>query len=511
MAPLAPAWLPRTAVVVALVALLALLPARSSTAPAAGKNDDPVWLFDPLHVNEIDLDASGAALSSLRAEPKKYVDAQITLHNGTSNYGPYTVGLKLKGHSSFRDLDGKAAFKIKFGHSVPKQEFEGLKGLMLNNMAQDPSMIAEATASLMLAAIGVPSSRVGFAWVRLNGDDYGLYATVETVDKSFAKRWFPSTQHIYEANYTDDVVPGEAQRFNVSVGSSKDVSDLEALIRAAAGDAPGWSERMSPVADLTEMALAFAAEHYMGQWDGYSYGSTQAQPNNYDLHSDSAGRFSMILTGTDQTWVDGPNFGLTGNGALFRECLAATGCQPLYMAALRQIAANRKVQELASTARRIDAAVAPWRRRDPRLEQSVADSEAQAETKIAFIASRPAQLERWLGDSASSKASPAPATSVRPVLGKPVAMPAFPRAGRQFSVSVPVMRSDNGRPLRSGTLIAGASLGTVTFAHTDSFSHGTARLLLVLPRTAKGKLLRVKIELTAARRTALGVYTYTVR
>ncbi len=88
-----------------------------------------------------------------------------------------------------------------------------------------------------------------------------------------AKRWFASTQHVYEANYTTDVIPGDADKFDVSVGSSKDISDLKALIQAASGDATGWSERMKPVADLAEMARVFAAEHYIGQWDGYSYGS----------------------------------------------------------------------------------------------------------------------------------------------------------------------------------------------------------------------------------------------
>ena len=44
-------------------------------------------------------------------------------------------------------------------------------------------MIAEATSSIMLRAIGLPASRVGYAYVRLNGDDYGLYANVEKIDK----------------------------------------------------------------------------------------------------------------------------------------------------------------------------------------------------------------------------------------------------------------------------------------------------------------------------------------
>src|SRR3954453_14492600 len=160
----------RGTVLVSLIA--AALPAAGTTS------DSTAWLYDPLQVNGIDLEASARALDSLAANPRQYVDAQITLHDGTKTYGPYDVGLKLKGHSSFRDLDGKAAFRISFGHAVPDQEFEGLKGLTLNNMVQDPSMIAEAASSIMLTAVGVPTSRVGYAYVRLNGDDYGLYSNV---------------------------------------------------------------------------------------------------------------------------------------------------------------------------------------------------------------------------------------------------------------------------------------------------------------------------------------------
>lgn len=51
--------------------------------------------------------------------------------------------------------------------------------------------------------------------------------------------WFASTRHIYEANYTNDVIPDDAGKFNVSSGSSRDVSDLERLIAAASGDPAG--------------------------------------------------------------------------------------------------------------------------------------------------------------------------------------------------------------------------------------------------------------------------------
>ena len=132
----------------------------------------------------------------------------------------------------------------------------------------------------------------------------------------------------------------------------------------------------------------------------------------------------MIVTGTDQTWVDGPNFGLTGNGVLFRECLADAGCQPLYIAALRQIAANKQVADLAATARAIEAVIAPWRPRDPRREQSVADGEAQADAKIAFMAARPAELDRWLGNGSPPHRDPGSG-----VVGETAARKAGRRAG----------------------------------------------------------------------------------
>jgi len=367
--------------------------------PAAqgGQAADPTaWLYNPLQVNAIDLTASPAALDSLRAKPTDYVNAQITLHDGATAFGPYNVGLKLKGQTSFRGLDGKAAFRVKFDYSVHGQEFQGLKDLTLNNMVEDPSMIAEAASSIVLRAIDVPAQRVGYAWVRLNGAVYGLYSNVETIDKVWAKRWFPTTQHIYEANYAVDVTPGGVDDYDVKVGSSKDRSDLEALVEAVSGPQAGWYARLKPVADLAEMARAFAAEHYIGQIDGYSYGSTQSQPNNYDLHSDDAGRFTMIVNGTDETWIDSSNFGVTGNGLLFRECVADPLCQPLYIAALRQIAANRQVAGLAATARKIQAVIAPWRKRDPRKEQSVAAGEALAASKIARMAIRPTELANWL-------------------------------------------------------------------------------------------------------------------
>jgi hypothetical protein len=393
-----------------LFALLALSAALvlSLAGPTASGADDVSWLFDPLQVTQIDLEASPVALSQLAAAPTEYVDAQITLRSGSDTFGPYRVGLKLKGHSTFRQLDGKSAFKVKFAFSVPGQKFEGLKALTLNNMVQDPSMIAEATSSLLLRATNVPTARIGYAYVRLNGADYGLYANVETVDSVLAKRWFPSMQHVYDGNtYGTDVVPGALEGFDVQEGPAADLRDLEALATADAGGAGTWSDRMQPLADLSELTRAWAAEHYIGQWDGYSVGAFPAQPNNYYLESDATGRFSMIISGTDQTWLERAPFGVYGNGLMMRHCAEDAPCRQLYVDALREIAANPVLATIADQARAMRAAIAPWRALDPRKESSAGEGETQADAKIAVMEARPAELAAWLAHPSFVDAKPA--------------------------------------------------------------------------------------------------------
>jgi hypothetical protein len=525
----------------------------SNTVAPDTEEDDPAWLYDPLQVTEIDLEASEAALAQLAAHPDEYVEARITLRNGSSTYGPLVVGLRLKGHTTFRTLDGKAAFKIKFGHVVAGQRFHGLKGLTLNNMVEDPSMIAEATTSLLLQAIGAPTARVGYAYIRLNGADYGLYANVETVDAVMAQRWFTGTQHIYEGEFGMDASPGRAAEFEVDEGSSIDRSDLEALSVANAGGADGWWERMQPVADLVEMTRVWAAEHYAGHWDGYSVSAADpGKPTNYYLHSDLTGRFSLITSGTDQTWLERSAFGVYGNGVLMRGCVADATCRALYVDALRQIAASPAVAALPAQARAIRIAIAPWRALDPRREQSIAEGEAYADAKIGTMDARPAELAAWLaspsfvdakveppvseggdgaptGPSSTSTVTPqsspvgapplvvapqkplTPPLVVRPVLGKPVAAPAKPVAGKRFTFLLRVTRSDTGAPLLTGKMDCAPTVVGKLLTHTDSFKAGKARLSFVVPKTAKGKLLKVRIAITASGRTAGHTYSYAVR
>ena len=327
--------------------------------PLAARADDADQVFDPSGVALIDLTIGEAAQDALAADPGEHVDATLSLEFGDLTYGPETVEVRLKGHATFRPLGKKSAFKVKF----PKaNRLLGLKSMTLNNMVQDKSMIHETLGYEILRAADIPAPRTGFAYVRVNGKRYGLYLELETYDDISMKRLFASTQHLYEADdYGVDVVPGGASAYQVEEGDEDDLSDLEALIDAANATGGGWSDGMAATADLDEITRMWAGEQYIGHWDGYSVRTGANWPNNYYLHSDASGRFSLLPSGIDQTFVVGDPFPGNGDGLLAVNCRADSSCLAAFRDRLGDVAAGADAMHVGARLDAIAATVARWR------------------------------------------------------------------------------------------------------------------------------------------------------
>jgi hypothetical protein len=84
-----------------------------------------------------------------------------------------------------------------------------------------------------------------------------------------------------------------------------------------------------------------------------------------------------------------------------------------------------------------------------------------------------------------------------PVIGKPATVPARPAAGKRLTLSFPVTRSDDGKTLASGKVTSAVSVAGKPVPHTQSFTRGVARLSLLVPTTAQGKRLTVKLTIKA--------------
>ncbi len=485
--------------------------ARAEPAPG-----EAAPIYDPGTVTVVDIGLSPEAIDELEEDPDEYVEGTfaLTFTDGTPGGEGETielaneVGIRLKGKvGSFRPLTGKAGFKVKF-NEYAKQRLFGLKKLTLNNMVQDPSMIHETLAYTVFRAAGVPAPRTGYAYVRLNGEDFGVYLNVEVFDDVGLERWFgefDDPQHLYEGEYGTDVTPGGAAAFSVDEGDEEVRTDLEALIAAVAGGGETFSERVEGIADLSEMTRMWAGEKFLGHWDGYA-GADSSQfpggvmPNNFYLFSDAAGEFQMLPWGADQTWSSRLDFGAEA-GLLFDECLADPSCRDLYRESLADVGEAVEALDLDPLAQATAALLEPWQELGaPREEHGLEEiGEGVAETR-GFIAGRPAELDAWLSSQGeqppSPPSSPAPHSPPAPSL----------RVGRA-AVAEGVLTTRLDLP-EAGTLSKRVTIRTrdgivaVCATRVHAGAPGPAVLRCRLSRSARQRIaarwLRLRVELDFA-------------
>jgi hypothetical protein len=399
-------------------------------APAAAAEDPAALMYSPRTISEIDLTLPSASYKELEEHPEdEYVPGTFAIAETDGVPGtagafttPIEVGVRLKGgqFGSLRTLDQKAAFKIKFDEFVEGQTFLGLEKLTLNNMVEDPSMTHEAAAYEAFQALGVPSPHTGFAFLRVNGESFGLHLNIETLDKiALEKRFGPflsPPQHLYEGEYGADVTPAKFGELEVDEGKKKEKGDLEALVAAVADPTPSFSGAVGPLADLGEMARMWAVEKYSGQWDGYSGRTGEKQPNNYYLYSDASGSFQMLPWGTDETWGEHIGFEAPG-GVLFNGCLGDAACQATYRQALASALTTLGGLDLDDAVRCTAERLRPWQQLEAAEESSahperIPFSAGQIASGVAstrdFIADRPGELASFLEMSAPASPSPQP-------------------------------------------------------------------------------------------------------
>ena len=388
--------------------------------PPFARADDAAVLYDPGSVTTIDLALSPAGIQALRDEPKTYVDANVVIQRAGQTLGPYAIGVKLKGNYSFRDIDGKSSFRLKFAHSVKGQKILGLKGVTLNNMIQDKAMLHETASYTIFRAAGVPAPRTGYAYVRVNGAPYGLYLNLEPYDTVSLARLFPGgTGHLYEGESSADVNPDRRGAFEVDEGDEDDVSDLDALIAAATSTSGDWSDGMAATADLDEMTTMWAGESFVGHWDGYSVADDGYLPNNYYIHSDPDGVFTMMPNGADQSLVLWKKPIGEGRSQLFTRCKADASCWQDWRDALAEVSGvYRDMNPGALLGTAMDT-VNRWRTCAGREWPTEDQWRGNSESTLTFLRERRKEVADYLGFATPSvPALPdVPATSTDRVPG----------------------------------------------------------------------------------------------
>ena len=281
--------------------------------------DDPAFLFGAV-THDLALTLDAAALAALAADPREDVHATLS-YDGQS----WDVGLHLKGSASFRDLSGKASFKIDAHQWDPDQRFFGLKRLTLNNMIQDATMSSEHLSYELHGRMGRVAPRHGYARVTVNGELFGLYGLVEAVDDDLLERAFPGDDegNLYEGGYGGDFTEGCAPLFTQSEGTDESLADLNAVIDAVLASSPEtYTDLLGTFFDLDALLDVWAVELVTSNNDAY----TSLGNNFFVYHATAGDQWTMIPWGPDQAFagaepVAGPYY-----GALAARCAEAPAC-----------------------------------------------------------------------------------------------------------------------------------------------------------------------------------------
>lgn len=373
------------------------------------ESDPSYEVYDTRNLVRFDIELSRESLDNLESDPREYTTAIMRYRGEILS----DVGIRLKGEYSFRDMDGKPGFKIKFDKFTKGQRFRGLKRLTLNNNVQDPSFLSQPLSYELFREANLPAPRANSALVYVNGEYYGVYSNVETEDKVFLSRWFASNDgNLYEEGEVD-FLPGNASVFDLETNEeTNDRSGLEALIRAIDESTPEtFYEKVGAELDMPQYLHYVAIEAIVGGWDGYSYGV--GSRNNFRIYRDpSTDKFVFLPWGLDRglrprldpqqfhDWlgeVEVSNQSVwEAHGILLEKCIASPRCKSEFITTLWEMTTLFESLEMSDKALTSFGRIADAGYADPRKEEDNEYLDYALELLIGYVETRPTAIREEL-------------------------------------------------------------------------------------------------------------------
>ncbi len=150
-------------------------------------------LFDTSRVHTIDLvmDDWESFISS--CENEEYSLCSVVIDNESYD----NVGIRAKGNTSLTQVasygNDRYSFKLEFDHYDSMKSYYGLDKISLNNIIQDNTYMKDYLSYQLMGSFGVSSPLCSYAYIRVNGNDWGLYLAVESVEEAFLRRNYGSS------------------------------------------------------------------------------------------------------------------------------------------------------------------------------------------------------------------------------------------------------------------------------------------------------------------------------
>lgn len=257
-------------------------------------------LFDQSRVHTIDIVMEDWDKFISNTTSELYYTAEVVIDGEICKH----VAIRGKGHASLSmvsilDSD-RYSFKLEFDHYDDSITYHGLDKLNLNNLIQDATMMKDYLTYEMMRGFGVAAPLCSFAYITVNGEDWGLYLAVEDMEESFLKRNYGTGfGKLYRPYIMDNTESADAKLQyiddriesypNIWLNTKLDLTrpDQYRLIKSLKKLSNG--EQLESVVDIEQVIRFFVVHNYVCNGDSY----TGALAHNYYLY-ENAGQLTML-------------------------------------------------------------------------------------------------------------------------------------------------------------------------------------------------------------------------
>ena len=306
-------------------------------------------LFDDAALQDIYLSVDPADWQKLRENYllDTYYPARF-VWNGMELEG---VGIRSRGSGS-RSPE-KPNLLVAFNRYNKDQNFFGLTSVVLKANNQDASLLREVLAMKLFRRMGLPAPLEAPARLFVNGEFFGAYTLVESIDEAFLARNFgENSGYLYDwqenrdAGYHFEYLGPDPSAYVPAPWDPKtrksapDAAFIEAMVRTVnqASD-QDFVREVSRYIDLKQFVVYLATEKFLSDYDGF-LGRVFGMNNIYWYRFASGDGFVLIPWDKDGTfdWAETPIWEGIEENVLARRALQVPELRQLYLASLVKVA-----------------------------------------------------------------------------------------------------------------------------------------------------------------------------
>jgi spore coat protein CotH len=231
------------------------------------------------------------------------------------------VGFRFRGNSSYGMVPTglKRSFNVSFDMANKDQLIGGYRTLNLLNSNEDPTMM-RAVLFLHVARSYLPAPKANFMRVVINGEDWGVYQSVEQYNKDFFK------ETLKDAGVARWKTPGRPGARSGLEYMGDNVSSYRSLYEIKTKDDPEqWAalvnlckvlnrtpaaqleKALEPILDIDGALRFLALDNALVNNDGY-----WTRSSDYEIFRDSKGKFHVLPYDVNETFSVGGGPGFPG-------------------------------------------------------------------------------------------------------------------------------------------------------------------------------------------------------